>query len=118
MRSKWTVWYTASSTRSNRRKPFFDKGSLQGVKQRDMALLCPASYASAIVLEDGCVAVFGDWGPLPSTQPVPLGDCWDGERVLEATRAIHVVVGECHGVLVSEDAQLFSWGQVSLSLVI
>ena len=83
-----------------------------------MALLCPASYASAIVLEDGCVAVFGDLGPLPSTQPVPLGDCWDGERVLEATRAIHVVVGECHGVLVSEDAQLFSWGQVSLSLVI
>ena len=49
-----------------------------------MALLCPASYTSAIVLEDGRVAVFGDWGALPSMQPVPLGECWDGEHVLEA----------------------------------
>ena len=51
---------------------------------------------------------------LPSSVPVPLGGFVDLEAPAEATvRALSCVLGECHGLVVSEEGHLFTWGNGS-----
>ena len=86
-----------------------------------MVQLCSSSYGTALVLEDGNVMVFGQFATdqdesdpgwkLPSAFAVPLSSRWrDGWHEIPAARAVSAVVGPEHGLLVSEDCQLFAWG--------
>lgn len=86
-----------------------------------MAQLCSAAYAAALVLEDGSVQVFGSLDvelglgqahALPALSPVSLGNSFEGECSV-AVKALSAVIGECHGLLLSDEGRVFTWGQGS-----
>ena len=82
-----------------------------------MVQLSSSSYGTALVLEDGSVIVFGQWedaqagGCLPSRRAVPVRGWVDDGHNVDATRALSAVLGPQHGLVVTEDGELFAWGR-------